>query len=104
MVNQLRLSAKVIAIERLRYTPAGIPALDLLLEHSAQIQTTPKRQVQLQIKALAFGDLAERLAQLPLGTLAICEGFLISQTKRKTLCLHLQSFDTQGVKTDESTI
>jgi len=36
-VNQTQLSAVVVQVQSLRYTPAGIPAVNLVLEHESQI-------------------------------------------------------------------
>ncbi|MDB5849598.1 MAG: primosomal replication protein, partial [Rhodoferax sp.] len=48
----------------MRYTPAGIPALDLLLEHASSLEHQGQtRQIKANVKATAFGAVAERLRQ-----------------------------------------
>ena len=75
----------------MRYTPAGLPALDLRLEHgSRQMDAGQARDVKLAIKALAFGTLAERLARQALGSCWTFQGFLATGRGGKGLVLHIQ--------------
>ena len=70
--NQLQLLAAVVQVQSLRYTPAGIPVLNLVLEHeSEQTELDTPRTVKLQLKAVAFGALAESLARQ--GLLEACK-------------------------------
>ena len=63
-VNLVRLSAVVVQVQSLRYTPAGIPAINLVLEHeSQQVELDTPRLVKLQLRAVAFGAQAEILAR-----------------------------------------
>ena len=49
----------------MRFTPAGLPAIELRLEHSSQQQEAgAQREVKAVVKAVAFGAMAERLAEL----------------------------------------
>ncbi|MDE5144472.1 primosomal replication protein N, partial [Paenibacillus larvae] len=75
----------------LRYTPAGLPALDLKLEHgSKQSEAGVQRDVAAVVKAVAFGALAERLARQALGSLWTFQGFLAPPRNAKTLVFHVQ--------------
>ncbi len=75
----------------MRYTPAGLPALDLRLEHqSRQADAGQERDVKLSLKALAFGVLAERLARQNLGSSFCFQGFLATGRGGKTVVLHIQ--------------
>ena len=77
----------------LRYTPAGLPAIDLSLEHESEIQEAgQKRQVKATVKTVALGSLAERLAQLSLGSLWQFSGFLASPRNSKNVVFHIQDF------------
>jgi primosomal replication protein N len=50
-MNRLVLTACVIERGALRYTPAGLPALDLSLRHESQVtQDGLPRQVSMEIK------------------------------------------------------
>jgi len=60
--NQLDLNASIAELNAMRYTPAGVPALDLRLEHeSLRQEAGQERQVKASVKAVAFGALAEGL-------------------------------------------
>jgi len=62
--NWLDLTACITEVDALRYTPAGLPALNLRLEHASElIEAGQPRQVKAGVKAVAFGVLAERLAK-----------------------------------------
>ncbi len=75
----------------MRYTPAGLPALDLRLEHgSRQMDAGQARDVKLAIKALAFGTLAERLARQNLGSRFRFQGFLATSRNGKSVVFHIQ--------------
>ncbi len=77
----------------MRYTPAGIPALDVLLEHaSEQTEFGQTRRVALRLKAVAFGTDAERLAVQPLGTALWCAGFLAAARRGNGVVFHIQDF------------
>ena len=78
----------------LRYTPAGIPALNFVLEHESEVQEAgTKRQVKLTLKAVAFGALAETSAKAELGKLQLFTGFLTNARTSKSLVFHIQSVD-----------
>jgi primosomal replication protein N len=36
-LNHLSLSAVVVQVDTLRYTPAGVPAVNLVLEHQSDV-------------------------------------------------------------------
>lgn len=93
-VNALTLSATVVVLHAMRYTPAGIPALDLVLEHESVVPTMGSmRQVKLQVKAVAFGSLAETLATQVLGSGGLFQGFLTpARAGSKGLLFHIQDF------------
>ena len=75
----------------MRYTPAGLPALDMALEHrSTQTEAGQPRQVNALLKAVAFGALAERLARQAIGSVWTFQGFLATPRNSKALVLHVQ--------------
>lgn len=92
-VNQLLLNAVVVESGALRFTPAGLPALDLKLEHESTVQEAGKpRQVKAVVKAVAFGGVAERLAMQAMGSLWHFQGFLATSGTAKQPVLHIQDF------------
>jgi primosomal replication protein N len=92
-VNQLLLTACIAEMAALRYTPAGLPAVDLRLEHESRIEEAGQgRQVKAAIKAVAFGANAERLAGQALGSLWRFQGFLATPGNGKYPVFHIQQF------------
>lgn len=91
MDNHVVLTACIAEAQPLRYTPAGLPALDLRLEHgSRQREAGQDREVRAVIKALAFGAMAERLARQTLGSRFRFQGFLATPRNGKSVVLHIQ--------------
>jgi primosomal replication protein N len=91
--NQLLLTAVVAELGALRFTPAGLPAIDLRLEHESKISEAGQvRQVKAALKAVAFGTTAERLASQALGSLWQFQGFLATPGNGKHPVLHIQDF------------
>jgi len=92
-VNQLLLTACVAELGALRFTPSGLPAVDLRLEHeSTMSEAGQPRQVKAALKAVAFGAVAERLARQTLGSLWRFQGFLATPGNGKHPVLHIQDF------------
>jgi primosomal replication protein N len=91
-MNTLELSARVLECEPLRHTPAGLPALEMLLAHESKvIEAGQTRRVELTISAVALGDLALLLAETALGSELHVQGFLAPTRKDSIkLKLHLQ--------------
>jgi primosomal replication protein N len=92
-VNQLRLAASLGQVHALRYTPAGIPAIDIVLEHTSEAQQLEQtRQVKLELKATAFGAQAETLARQALGVVFEFHGFLVNSRNGKGVVFQIQDF------------
>jgi primosomal replication protein N len=92
-VNQLQLSAVVVQVQSLRYTPAGIPVLNIVLEHESQaLELDTPRLVKLQLRAMAFGAQAETLARQGLDSVCEFHGFLTNARNGKGVVFHIQDF------------
>ena len=92
-MNCTKLTACIAEQNALRYTPAGLPALDLILEHASEIQEAGQaRKVQLKLRALAFGSLAEALVKQAVGSVWTFKGFLATPRQGKSVVLHIQEF------------
>jgi len=77
----------------MRYTPAGLPALNLRLEHESEvIEAGGQRTVKVAMKAVAFGTLAERLAKQAIGSVWSFSGFLANARQGKSVVFHIQDF------------
>ena len=99
VVNQLRLSATLAEAGALRHTPAGLPALDMRLEHESSIEEGGQtRQVKAQLKAIALGTVAERLARQPIGSNWRFTGFVASPRHGKHVVLHVQDFQQDPIQ------
>jgi primosomal replication protein N len=92
-VNRTELTACIAEQAALRYTPAGLPALDVILEHASEVQEAGQnRKVQLKIRALAIGSMAERLVKQAVGSVWTFKGFLATPRQGKSVVLHIQEF------------
>jgi primosomal replication protein N len=92
-VNQVVLSACIAEAGALRYTPAGLPALDFRLEHESELaEAGQQRQVKVAIRAVAFGRVAETLGKQAIGSSWKFTGFLAQPRNGKHPVLHIQSF------------
>jgi primosomal replication protein N len=92
-VNRTELSACIAEQAALRYTPAGLPALDLILEHASDVEEAGQmRKVQLKLRALAIGSMAERLVKQAVGSVWTFKGFLATPRQGKSVVLHIQEF------------
>ena len=100
-VNQVALSATVLDIKPLRYTPAGLPALEMILEHNSDVQQAGhQRRIQLNVSAVALGDIALLLADITLGTPMLIKGFLAPSRKGSSkLIVHIQHADRLASET-----
>ena len=92
-MNQLVLQAEVVQIEPLRYTPAGIPLLSVVLRHvSDQIEAGMKRKVECEVNAVILGDLA--LKSLKQGEQITVRGFLAKRSLKSTqLVMHINHIE-----------
>ena len=90
-MNELHLSANIAQIQPLRYTPAGLPALDVMLEHESDVTDagTP-RKVKLSLRGLAFGTQAEALSRADLTAQWLFKGFLAQARNGKGVVFHIQ--------------
>ena len=97
-MNQTILSARIAEAKALRYTPAGVPALDLLLAHESEaMEAGLKRQVKVEVRAVAFGAHAETLARQAIGSGFRFTGFLAAFRGGKHPVLHIQSFQQDTI-------
>ncbi len=89
-MNKLGLQAEVVQIEALRYTPAGIPLLSIVLHHeSEQIEAGMKRKVECKLNAVILGDLALKAPKI--GAHILAAGFLAKRSLKSTqMVLHIQ--------------
>ncbi len=75
----------------MRYTPAGIPAVEFRLQHeSERDEAGAKRRINAEVAGIAFEAQARLLAKANLSTEIKLHGFLAAKSKRsKKLVLHV---------------
>jgi primosomal replication protein N len=92
-MNQVQLSGVLVERDAMRYTPAGLPALGFTVQHSSQVHDVhAQRTVDVTVKSMAFGAVAERLAAQPLGSSWKFSGFLANGRQSKSLVFQVQEF------------
>jgi primosomal replication protein N len=93
--NRLTFEALLTQRGELRYTPAGIPAIDCSLHHrSTQAEAGGERKVDCELFAVAFGDVARKLAAKAIGSEVSCGGFLARRYRTGiTVALHITHLD-----------
>ena len=92
--NRLTLDATLAERDPLRYTPAGVPALDCTLRHaSRQAEAGGERVVECELHAVAFAEVAQALFAIPVDRPLRCEGFLARRWRTGTsLAMHITRF------------
>jgi primosomal replication protein N len=93
-MNRLVLAATLVERAATRYTPAGLPALDLVLKHESMASEDGQpRKVSFEMKAVAIGAITGLLMPLALGSELLTGGFVTSTRNGKGLLFHITSVD-----------
>jgi len=80
--NRVTVAGRVIELDALRYTPAGVPMLKFRLQHdSVQTEAGGERKVSFEIAAVAFEREARLLASAKLGSSVKVNGFLAARSR-----------------------
>ena len=89
--NRLVIDGQLLELDSLRYTPAGVPRIEMKIRHaSTRTEAGTQRQVQCEVPALALGKAAEQAALLKPGQQVKAEGFLAQRSLRSTqLVMHV---------------
>jgi len=89
------LSGCLLELEALRYTPAGIPALNFRIAHaSEQSEAGVRRKVECEMVCLALGQMAQLLAGAKPGDALRLSGFLAAKSlKSRTPVLHVNAIE-----------
>lgn len=96
--NEIRLHAVLISKSALRYTPAGIPILEIGLRHQAVVvEAGAERQLDFELEARAVGELAPRFEREDLGIALELTGFLAPRSRRtRKLVFHVTHYTRAG--------
>ena len=94
-LNQLLFDATLTELQPLRRTPAGVPVAGCSLAHeSQQIEAGLARNVEVELQAVAVGELAGVLAAAIPGMKVRVAGFLAARSLRsKSPVLHLSKVE-----------
>ena len=88
--NRLSLSGVVKERSALRYTPVGLPALDLVIEHQSVVQEEGvPRKVTMDCKSVCIGTLAAQAQQLAMDEPVDFQGFLAPARNGRGLVFHI---------------
>jgi primosomal replication protein N len=89
------LAGKLIELASLRYTPAGLPAVNFRIAHaSEQIEAGTRRSVECEMPALALGQTALLLGGAKPGDGLRLTGFLAAKSlKSRTPVLHVNEIE-----------
>jgi primosomal replication protein N len=93
--NRLEIEGEVVALDLLRYTPAGIPLVNITFRHtSIQNEAGMKRQAECEIQAVAMDELAKKAVKLSIGEQIKVVGFLARKSlKNDRLMLHINELE-----------
>ena len=96
-MNQAALSGNLVEKKAKRFTPAGIPVIEVRLAHISEVvEAGLNRTVQFELKAKAVGEVAERLEKVSLGQNLIMQGFLAPPRLHSTqINFHLTNFELE---------
>ncbi len=93
-MNRLILAAELVERGATRYTPAGLPALDLSLKHESEVMEDKQpRKLSMTMRAVAIGEITRSVAALPLGQVATYAGFLAPSRNARGLVFHVTAVD-----------
>ena len=93
-MNRLILAAELVERGSTRYTPAGLPALDLGLKHESEVMEDKQaRKLSLMMRAVAIGEITRTVAALPLGQVATFAGFIAASRNGRGLVFHVTAVD-----------
>ncbi len=92
--NTVVLDGEVVSRDVLRATPGGVASLNLTLKHqSTQREGNHDVAVEVEINAIAFGEIAEALNRAKLADTITVKGFLSRKNRfSDQLILHITQF------------
>lgn len=105
-MNRVTLTATTLEVKPVRYTPAGVPVLEILLQHQSQVtEAGTQRLIDMTLPGIALGDIAIMLSDTPLGASLTINGFLAPAKKGASkLVLHFQTVTRNTVGNDPVTV
>ena len=94
-MNRVDLTGRIVECSTMRYSPSGMPVLELKLEHESTTEDTGvPRKIHLILRSMAMGNMAENLIQCPVDSSWRFTGFLASAKNSKSIVFHIQSIQS----------
>jgi primosomal replication protein N len=93
--NQVSLSGTLVELGALRYTPAGLPAVEFRIHHESSVtEAGVERQVRAEVPAIAFDTVARQVASAAVGSALRAEGFLAAKSQRSAkIVMHVTNIE-----------
>ena len=93
-MNSTVLDGKIVSRDTLRVTPGGVATLNLILNHqSMQTENGQEAAVEVEMNAVAFGDLAKQMNSVKVGDAISVKGFLSRKSRYSQFpILHITQF------------
>jgi len=94
MKNTTVLEGKIVSRDTLRLTPGGVAALSVVLNHqSMQAEMEQEVQVDVEMNAIAFGEVARQLDRVKVDDIISVKGFLSRKNRySQQPILHITQF------------
>ena len=94
--NEVVIDGLLLKRGTLRHTPAGIPAINLVIDHrSIQLEAGQRREARCEVDAVAIGELAVTLSKHKLNQPLQFSGFLTRHSvKERRLVLQVVKTET----------
>lgn len=95
-MNSTVLDGKIVSRDTLRVTPGGVATLNLILSHqSTQTENGQAVTVEVEMNAVAYGDLAKQMDSLNVNDAVSLKGFLSRKSRYSQFpILHITQFKT----------
>jgi primosomal replication protein N len=93
--NHVALGGTLVELGALRYTPAGLPAVEFRIRHeSSMTEAGTERRVRAEMPAIAFDTVARQVAAAGLGSALRAQGFLAAKSQRSMkVVLHVTNIE-----------
>lgn len=97
-MNTIHLNGELTQKSQMRYTPAGLPVLEVVFHHMSVVnEAGSERKLEFDFSAKACGDIALFLEKEPLGSVFEMSGFIAPKSIRsRQLIVHITQY-SQGV-------
>lgn len=93
-MNELVLDGEIIRSEEPRFTPFGLQVFEGILHHSGEVREAGgMRRLNFETLAVAYGEVAAKLYQLPLPARITLKGYITPRSSRtQRLIVYITEF------------